>query len=162
MNRKSQFLTHIQDYDAGLRTACFAYFYWFSRFEFALKENKYIVGDRHDNAMADWTGFEGAYKAKYSLDDHARALLHAPPQTQVYANSYYRWGGLDLNRADSELGKVILIVKTIRNNLFHGGKSSHEDWDNPERNTFLLTTGKLVLDSLADLSDFRWDYYRIY
>jgi hypothetical protein len=65
-----------------------------------------------------------------------------------------------LSRLETDLGKTILSVKTIRNNLFHGGKHNEKDWDEPDRNLFLLTRGIKVLDSFADLSGNLFAEYR--
>ncbi|GAB3028472.1 hypothetical protein GCM10027285_08480 [Oleiagrimonas citrea] len=54
------------------------------------------------------------------------------------------------------------LVKTVRNNPFHGGKHGVEDWDDKVRANFLVSTSITVLDQLAELGDFESDYKRIY
>lgn len=142
---------------------CFEFFYWFARFEFALKENRYIMkGRRNDSAMPDWNKFRDEFAARYAFSDEAKALIKDPPQRQVIANGGYRWEKLDLDHENSDLGKTILILKTIRNNLFHGGKSGQKDWDDPKRNLFFLENGRKILDSLAELGGLGADYERFY
>ena len=53
-------------------------------------------------------------------------------------------------------------MKTIRNNLFHGGKHGNAGWDSPKRARQLLNDGKAILDQLADLAGFQGDYLRYY
>lgn len=54
------------------------------------------------------------------------------------------------------------MLKTVRNNLFHGGKQGDNDIDSKERNLKLLSLGKVVLDQLARLARFDDDYERSY
>jgi len=57
---------------------------------------------------------------------------------------------------------VVTLLKTVRNNLFHGGKHGDDGWDDPERILTLLELSIRVLDELADLADFGADYTRYY
>ena len=136
------FLTHLEDYPNDLRLKCFEFFYWFSRFEFALKENEYLKEGPYSAALPDWETFRDKHSEEYVLSEEAKRLLYAPPQRQVFCNGGYKWERTNIDREKADLGKVILILRTIRNNLFHGGKSSQEDWDNPERNRTLSSRGK--------------------
>lgn len=54
------------------------------------------------------------------------------------------------------------MLRTIRNNLFHGGKHGDVDMDSKERNLELLSCGKIVLDQLADGAGIYDDYRRWY
>lgn len=54
------------------------------------------------------------------------------------------------------------MLRTVRNNLFHGGKHGDEDLDSKERNVELLRCSKVVLDQLADEAGFAGDYKRFY
>jgi hypothetical protein len=156
------FLTHIEDYPNELKLKYFEFFYWFSRFEFALKENRYIRKGPSNAALPDWHKFRDRFSGAYKPSRESALLMSAPPERQVFADGSYKWKKVDLEKESADLGKVILILKTIRNNLFHGGKSSEKDWDNPDRNIFLLENGKKVLDSLARLGDLEPDYRRYY
>ncbi|MBK0023992.1 hypothetical protein IAE29_23265 [Ochrobactrum sp. S46] len=62
----------------------------------------------------------------------------------------------------SELGQVIGYCETIRNNLFHGGKSSSDGFDSPVRSKMLLTIVKVVLEELASAFDLGPDYTGYY
>jgi len=160
--KQMTFLSHYEDYPNDLRLKCFEFFYWFSRFEFALKENGYLKKGPYDAALPNWEKFRDTYSKNYTASPRATALLAAPPQRQVVVGNSCKWEKTDLNREKTDLGKVILVLKTIRNNLFHGGKSSQEDWDNPDRNLFLLENGMALLDSLAELGGLQADYERYY
>ncbi len=156
------FLSHYKDYPNDLRLKCFDFFYWFSRFEFALKENGYAKKGPYDAALPDWEKFRDTCSENYIASREASNLLAAAPKRQVLVGNTCKWEKTDLSREKTDLGKVILVLKTIRNNLFHGGKSSQEDWDDPDRNLFLLENGKAVLDSLANLGELQADYERYY
>jgi len=67
-----------------------------------------------------------------------------------------------LTDCQTELCKVVRLLKTIRNNLFHGGKHGADGWDDPERTKKLLQTGKTVLDQLSKVACFEADYRQYY
>lgn len=50
----------------------------------------------------------------------------------------------------------------VRNNLFHGGKHGHDQWDDPTRMRRLLKLTITVLSELAALGEFGGDYDRYY
>lgn len=54
------------------------------------------------------------------------------------------------------------MLRTLRNNLFHGGKHGDREVDDIERNKQLLKLGKIILDDLADRFDISGDYERVY
>ena len=160
---QSQLLSHYEDYPSDLRLLCFDFFYWFSRFEFALKENGYITRGPYNSAMPDWGRFIDDNGAAYTSNEKALQLLRSPPKRQVVRESTYAWQDIVFPDDVNELQRVVLLLKTIRNNLFHGGKHGLDDWDNPTRTQFLVETAKLALDSLATLNDnLHADYERYY
>ena len=53
-------------------------------------------------------------------------------------------------------------MKTVRNNLFHGGKHGSEGWDDPKETELLLASGKAVLDQLAQPAALEADYTQYY
>lgn len=146
-----------------LQKLAFDYFYWFSRFEFALKENGKIKRGYRNSALADWSGFTKDYEKHYRLDNSAKKLMENPPEYQVVENkNHYKWVPVSFDHDSSELSRIILIIKTIRNNLFHGGKHGADGWDNPDRVKYLLGLGISVLNSLANMADYEADYLRRY
>jgi hypothetical protein len=157
-------LLNFANFPNDLRASCFEFFYWFSRFEFALKENAYIRKGPYGSAAPDWGRFEKDFADVYTAPDEGRELFRYPPQRQIFVPpSNYEWKITDLSDKTSDLGKVILILKTIRNNLFHGGKHDQKDWDDPRRNLFLLSHGINVLGSVAAVDAvIAADYKRTY
>jgi len=138
---------------AGLRELAFDFFYWFSRFEFALKENGYLVsimvGAR---AQPNWDRFVVEHQDHYAPSQVACALIAANPLRQIVDDD----GGLTFGEVPfavdaTEFRRVIGLAKTVRNNLFHGGKHGSGDWDDSDRMTELLKVTTTVLAELAQL-----------
>lgn len=99
----------------------------------------------------------------YEIDIAAEELLANPPDVQVVDNgNAWRWSPLVFSDKQSDLSKITFILKTIRNNLFHGGKHGAEGWDEPDRVEFLLCRGIQVLNSFSVLARLESDYMRIY
>jgi len=153
-----------EDIDTELTALAFDFFYWFSRFEFALKENNYLKSHEDGaNAEPGWDEFVEAWQAAYEPSEQARALLKANPKRQVVRlGQELNWRPVGLKDCKSELAKVVRILKTVRNNLFHGGKHGAEGWDDPKRSQLLLVSGKAVLDQFAQLANLRADYTQYY
>ena len=151
-----------QDIPDHLRELCIEYFFMFSRFEYALKENGFLKKSRYENAEPDWKKFVEEYSSVYYPSDEARNLMNSPPDRHIVRDECCQWEEIDFANFSSDLDKVVFILKTIRNNLFHGGKNSHADWDNLERNSFLGRNAISVLGSLAELSELEHDYWRNY
>src|SRR3546814_7193384 len=79
--------------DQDLRNLAFDFFYWFSRFEFALKERRFLkteaIGAR---AKPDWDKFVQKHRDAYALSPAAQALLRSEEPTSelqsLMRNSY--------------------------------------------------------------------------
>lgn len=72
------------DIDQDMRNLAFNFFYWFSRFEFALKEKRFlkneVIGAR---AVPSWDKFVKAHRAAYVVSPAAEALLAEKPRRQI-------------------------------------------------------------------------------
>jgi hypothetical protein len=150
--------------DGELESLAFDFFYWFSRFEFALKEKAYlqshVVGER---AVPGWDEFVNAWSAAYQASASSAQLLALAPKRQVVAaNDALQWKDENFNGCGTELAKVVRLLKNVRNNLFHGGKHGVKDWDDPPRTRSLLVCGKKVLDEFVDMAGLDADYTRYY
>lgn len=152
------------DVDAELSGLAFDFFYWFSRFEFALKANGYLKSHTAgENAEPGWKEFVDKCHSSYSLSVEAGRLLAAHPGRQiVLVNDTLDWRPVGLDDCKSELEKVVRLVKAVRNNLFHGGKHEVAGWDDKKRTRELLLLSKAVLDQLAALAGIEADYTRHY
>ncbi len=153
-----------EEVDNDLKEASFEYFYWFSRFEFALKENKYLK-DKKAGAKAEpnWEEFREKFKNSYTPSEEAKRLIQLHPKRQlVTEHEELEWKPVGVSHCNNDLCKVITMLNAVRNNLFHGGKHGDVDVDSKTRNMELLTIGKVVLDQLAELAGFKHDYTRYY
>ena len=150
-----------EDINEPLERLAFCFFFRYSRFEFALKEKRYL-GNTGPGSRAEpnWCSFVEEWAGKYAISEQATALIDARPKCQVVGpGESLVWQDVDLSACPSELGKVIRLLQIIRNNLFHGGKHGAEGWDDPARTEYLLTLGASVLDQMADQAGFHDEYY---
>ena len=146
-------------------TTTFEFFSTFSRFEFALKEWGYIIHSHDERLSSDWKAFSKSlpsdFVAQVIRDNLAPTLIARPPKTQIkivvgssgYDGVSAGWGpqpeALDLSENSWQLFQAI---KTVRNNLFHGGKSFSSESSTLERER------ALVNESLACLQEaLRWN-----
>jgi hypothetical protein len=145
----------------NLKNLIYDFFFNFSRFEFTLKVYKYRTPGRfNNNAEADWKGFIRDFEKAYKPCESANQLLSLPPRRQIIKNGNLDWDDLSFNKDDSLLKRVAISIKTIRNNLFHGGKHGDRFWDDPDRITFLLKNGNRVIDQLSNLHGELRAHYR--
>ena len=133
----------------------FDFFYYFSRFEFALKKVGFKKKGSYKVVLADWSKFSKKYKKKYTISEEAKELISLKPKCFVYTGrGEIGWRDLKTRSDFPLLSCVVLYLKTVRNNLFHGGKHNPEGISNPdqaERDKKLVEVGKTVLDELARL-----------
>lgn len=151
------------DVSEPLAKLAYDYFFWFSRFEFALKENRYLKSTK-PGARADpgWAAFVKAKEAGYMLSDAGAALIKLAPQKQIVTESGLGFQAITFEDTDSDLAKVVRFLQTIRNNLFHGGKHGSTYWDDPERMKALLIAARAALIDLGKQSGLSHDVERQY
>jgi hypothetical protein len=130
----------------------------FSRFEYALKSGGYATtGDQRTNAAkADWFKFltaaegkVGASRVDHDFDQARDLLLNHPPKLQVYRNNALEFVESE-RRQDTDLGFMLRLVKTVRNNLFHGGKYQNGPVSDPGRDRNLLEACIVILHACLD------------
>ncbi|PWJ83729.1 hypothetical protein C7441_108123 [Pseudaminobacter salicylatoxidans] len=139
------------------------FFFWFSRFESALKENNWLQSKTvNATALADWKGFVEAYGGDYVPSNAAGRLVVANPQKQIVGDAGLTFTEVTFTDSASQLDRVTLLLKTVRNNLFHGGKHGSAYWDDPERIRLLLPLCITVLGELAEFGGMQADYTGYY
>jgi hypothetical protein len=150
--------------DSTLGDLPYNFFYSFSRFEFALKECGYLKSRRIGvSAEPGWEEFTKRWSNTYRLSHAAGTLIHLGPEQQVVGKGdVLKWVSVRIDGCASDLERVVRLLKTVRNNLFHGGKHGGAGWDDPERTGSLLQCGMTVLDEMADLAGLAADYRREY
>jgi hypothetical protein len=146
-----------------LRPLIFNFFFSFSRFESALKENGWLQSKTVGaTALADWKGFADRYSDDYRPSCAADRLVAANPQKQIVGEAGLTFADVSFEKSTSQLDRVTLLLKTVRNNLFHGGKHGSAYWDDPERICLLLPLCITVLEELAELGGLQADYTGYY
>lgn len=153
-----------EDVAANLSNLAFDFFYWFSRFEFALKENGYLKSHvPGENAEPGWDEFVNKWHEQYASSAEAKLLLKSPPERQVvFEGDELHWRPVGLGDCKSDLARVVRLVKTARNNLFHGGKHGGAGWDDPKRTQELLETSLALLHQFAGLASIEADFTQYY
>ncbi len=122
----------------------------FARFEYALKRSATYLNDTAD-ASPNWDAFAKAIKADFAtatavdprVGEAARYLRDHPPKKQIRKDDGtlgWKDGGID---GDSV--SVLLAVRRVRNNLFHGGKFADGPISEVARDTELLKHSLQIL-----------------
>jgi len=123
----------------------------FARFEFALKKSGYVRGDANQ-VMPHWDAFANDVA---KLDAAVLApvlgacqyLQQHPPKKQVLDNGAIRWVDRQ-GTSGSAIRDVLSSVRTVRNNVFHGGKFPDGIISDPLRDEQLINECLVVLNSL--------------
>lgn len=133
---------------AELDLVAFSFFREFARCEYCLKAVGLLLG-APNNPKADWGAFAAQVMAVFDeppnveTNDAIRYYLAHPPMKQVFFDGVLSWSNAPPNyRNQAEL--VLLLVRRVRNNLFHGGKFNGH-WFEPQRSEELLRGGLVIL-----------------
>lgn len=146
-----------------LRPLVYDFFFWFSRFEYALKEARFLKNpELGANAEPGWTRFINERKDDYQIGAAGKALIAANPKRQIVTAADLGFRDVCFNPGTSDLERVVRLAQTVRNNLFHGGKHGSAYWGEADRMKLLLQTTIAVIDDLAEqmsiTSDYRSEY----
>jgi hypothetical protein len=129
----------------------------FARSEYALKCAGFATGGS-SKVEANWDEF-----AK-SIDWHFRRvknpefiqavefLLTEPPRKQVLRAGQIEWKQSPPDRKLPKAQQVVLMVRRVRNNMFHGAKVWSPEYDNRDRDIRLVTASLTVLKECMKLS----------
>lgn len=147
-----------------LVSLAFDFLYFFARFEYALKANGYLKKiEPGQPAEAGWRQFRERWEEDYRISEAAAALIASNPKKQIIGDDgTLAFRSVGFPAGTSELGQVIGYCQTVRNNLFHGGKSSSDGFDSPDRTKTLLSIVLVVLEELATAFDLGADYTGYY
>ncbi|MBK6894981.1 MAG: hypothetical protein IPH06_13605 [Alphaproteobacteria bacterium] len=127
--------------------------------EYALKATPcYVAGDEN-RADALWDRFandiENAFcaipKADHSFWEAATYLLDHPPRKQVLQDGALMFKDQVIDQSQKRAQQTLLMVRTVRNNLFHGGKHYPNGEQELGRNERLVSSALLVLKRSSSL-----------
>ncbi len=79
-------------------------------------------------------------------------LDSAPPQKQVLKDGRLGWADTKKDGSESQEAWVFRLGRTVRNNLFHGGKYPGTVVPNPERDQHLLQACLTVLEQALEFT----------
>jgi hypothetical protein len=97
----------------------------FSRFEYVLKRSGYVRGDEK-RIDADWDRLDRQLSSAEPemltpIMESCEYLRTRPPKRQVLENNQLTWKQRGA-AGGSELEEALRSLRTVRNNVFHGGK----------------------------------------
>jgi hypothetical protein len=129
----------------------------FSRMEYALKSTNYAAGGEKKVDPA-WDSFANDINQEFlalAQQDVVKArdyLLVHPPRKQVLQGNTIAFIDQVIDPHQTQTQQVLLMVRTVRNNLFHGGKYSPEGEQEAGRNNLLVTYGLGILVACSKLN----------
>lgn len=135
-------------YDHEMDGLAYELFRFFAQFEYCLKVTGYCVAGRGNSANPDWTRFAGelpALTGETSPDIVAAIsyMLQHPPKKQIFVDDALQWSDVAPD-SENENDLILLYVRRVRNNLFHGGKFNGRFFD-PERSRELMKYSVTIL-----------------
>jgi hypothetical protein len=120
----------------------------FIGFEVKLKRLNYFKKSvKRKNVEVDWDSFEKDYREVILViannsDKHTKYLLTNPPKKMCVKDNLITF---DRTVTDDAAKELMISLRAIRNNLFHGGKFDGEELSGSERNMTLLKSAIFVL-----------------
>jgi hypothetical protein len=126
----------------------------FARFEYALKVSGFHHGD--GAAQPNWRAFSDSIAREFDATTEERFvkamayIIQHPPKKQMIQNGQLVWSNVDPD-GSCQADLLLLYVRRVRNNLFHGGKFNGR-WFEPERSEELLNSSLTILETCLTLS----------
>ena len=130
----------------------------FSRMEYALKSTGYAIGD-DKKVNPDWDKFANEIDEAFEritepeLVEAKKYLLSNPPRKQTLAGHKITFIDQTIDVKQRTSQQLLLMVRTVRNNLFHGGKYLPEGEHEPGRNKLLVKHALTILLACSKLND---------
>ena len=124
--------------------------------EYALKSTKFAVGDdkKIDPAWDCFANHIHEAFEKIAEPDFVAArsyLLSHPPRKQTYAGHKITFVDQTIDIKQKRSQQLLLMVRTVRNNLFHGGKYFPDGEQEEGRNNLLVKHALTVLLATSKL-----------
>jgi len=140
------------------RQLAWHFFVFFSRMEYALKRTRRYLKNL-PNAEANWDRFGSDHDDRFQQTLSPAAALAVryfdgnPPRKQVQVDGNMLWSELRRRGNEKQLTWILLAIRTVRNNLFHGGKFPLVPMPDPSRDRDLLLHSLTVLNSALELDN---------
>jgi len=145
--------------DALGRELILEFFWRFSVFECALKREGFLKSDRYGNAAPDWEEFGKNVVGKFAhvtvprFVDALDELATLAPRRQVVRGDVLEWKAITKQAGDTDECYLLDLLKTARNNLFHGGKYPDGSIDEIAHDRAILRAGIVILDGLCEIHE---------
>jgi hypothetical protein len=127
----------------------------FARFEYALKRCGFLKAAHA--AKPNWESFERKLREECTREGLtsvfvcASYLITKPTKQQVVNRDRLEWEEEPPQEGNPSLSWLLRVVRTTRNNLFHGGKFPEGPEKEPLRDTRLISESTDVLLKCLDL-----------
>ena len=147
-------LDYLPPRERGLVTNFFGAF---AHAEYVLKSDGYIRRGRED-AQADWDAFANSIKSRFrpsasrELQGAWAMLIDHPPRKQVIVDGRLGWREAPRPKGISAAAWGLLLVRRIRNNLFHGAKFVVGGTEQFARDRELVSAAHVLLMHALDLA----------
>jgi hypothetical protein len=134
------------------RMVTWQFFVFFSRFEYALKRDpRYLMAGAGD-AKPNWDLFASNNNVTFDpaasprLTKAVEYFMAHPPCKQTRKSGQLGWSDPLLHSANEPMLTWLLIcIRTVRNNLFHGGKFPMSLVPDPSRDVTLIEHSLVIL-----------------
>ena len=138
----------------------------FSRMEYALKETRQYL---NNNATPNWDKFANNIDHNFTeivnrdeeLKNAVNYLKQYPPKKQSVEDGNLVFIETDFDPTQKETQQILMFVRRVRNNLFHGGKYRNNNI-NGNRDEDLIKYSLLILDKCKSLDEEVEMYYKQY
>jgi hypothetical protein len=150
---KTPFLDQVYEQVDFDRDLVFKFFTIFSLYEHALKKAGFLKADRWDNAQPDWEAFARKIETSFNPDETqelqaaVRYMLGRPVKRQVSKVGQLEFLPRERPERESDIVWLSILVRGVRNNLFHGAKFRY---DRP-RDTKLIESCLIILEAWAQV-----------
>jgi hypothetical protein len=140
----------------------YQFFFSFSRAEYALKASSFLTYDK--GVKADWDKFIDDIKYKFNgnkteeLKIAIEYIKNNPPKKQVIENGLLGWEQSN-NNYDHLVKFLNVMIRRVRNNLFHGGKLQTGFTEDASRDLELIKSAQIILKEMIELNDEVKHYY---
>jgi hypothetical protein len=135
------------------RKLVFKFFTLFSLFEYALKRGGFLTTGRSGEAQPDWESFANAIDVQFtalrrpSLASAKNYMTGHPVMRQVVRDNAIRFSQRIRPHNMSDTVWLSILIRGVRNNLFHGGKFRYDRPRDPE----LIKSSLIILEVWSQL-----------
>jgi len=165
MNESHLHITIQKFIQANSNDLAFDFFIIFSRFEFALKARGYMR-DSSGGVIVDWNKFAEDVDGDIMQSEDSQfisALNYIkgnPPKKQMIEDGKLSWK-TDNSIEDFTFNRLLVLLRRIRNNLFHGGKFIKGYEEDISRDEQLLKSGIIIIQTCLLVNKKLMDYFML-